>query len=76
MIATARALGFTGILVAKPNIHHTIVDSLSQTNALPPALMSPSQSWAYFDVSDSIDPKDLNEETIINIIKKAEEINS
>ena len=67
MLAVARKLGFTGILICEPSIYQELLEGIATGLGDIEPLMSVDGKWAYFDLETSCHTETLTDEAILDI---------
>ena len=67
MLPVARRLGYTGILVCRPDVYGTVVREVAETLGGQRPALSADGHWAYFDLPGSIDPEGLSPQAALEI---------
>jgi hypothetical protein len=67
MLAAARRLGFTGILICQPSYYQDLLQAIATELGDIDPLMSVDGTWAYFDLEHSHHAGTLTEEAVLDI---------
>ena len=67
MLPVARRLGYTGILVCRPDVYEALVRQVAEALGGQRPALSADGHWAYFDLPGSIDPDGLSAQAALEI---------
>lgn len=67
MLPIARGLGYTGILICRPDAYGSLVRQLADALGDQPPALSPDGRWAYFDLPESTDPVGMSPQAALKI---------